>query len=424
MGPLQLRKDLAPSAPPRVLCGAALPCSRSRRGPAPPTPARSKPSCRGPRRSRLDRRRPAGSHDELAVAEAEAAAAEAREERLTGLLAEGESAAAALSRKVERHARPAGGREGAPAARPRSALAAPPGGDLRERRRRAPPASCSAPATTTNWSPGPTTCGRSPNPTAPSPTGSSRCATKSATRLKLVAALQARAVAYDERLAAARAEIAAVREAAQAAAAHCSAQRRPRSLAGRAESEHRRLGRRDPGGQRRRSAGRQRSRSRRRSRPLARRPLLDPDLHRDVRVRRRLRRRQPLQRRRRRLPDPALDLGTLRRPGRTAERLQGRTGPHRRRNLGRLRRQRLGLRLRAGTGLTTHGDSAEDARSSARCHLPHWHDRRAPVSTPSAVHLHAHSEYSLLDGACKIDAMAARAAELGQPALGSPTTGS
>jgi DNA polymerase III subunit alpha len=40
------------------------------------------------------------------------------------------------------------------------------------------------------------------------------------------------------------------------------------------------------------------------------------------------------------------------------------------------------------------------------------------VSTSPAVHLHAHSEYSLLDGACKIDAMAARAAELGQPALG------
>jgi DNA polymerase-3 subunit alpha len=40
------------------------------------------------------------------------------------------------------------------------------------------------------------------------------------------------------------------------------------------------------------------------------------------------------------------------------------------------------------------------------------------VSTPSAVHLHAHSEYSLLDGACKIEAMAARAAEMGQPALG------
>ena len=40
------------------------------------------------------------------------------------------------------------------------------------------------------------------------------------------------------------------------------------------------------------------------------------------------------------------------------------------------------------------------------------------IAAMSAVHLHAHSEYSLLDGACKIDAMAARAAELGQPALG------
>jgi DNA polymerase III subunit alpha len=40
------------------------------------------------------------------------------------------------------------------------------------------------------------------------------------------------------------------------------------------------------------------------------------------------------------------------------------------------------------------------------------------MSTGSAVHLHAHSEYSLLDGACKIDAMAKRAAELDQPALG------
>ena len=36
----------------------------------------------------------------------------------------------------------------------------------------------------------------------------------------------------------------------------------------------------------------------------------------------------------------------------------------------------------------------------------------------NVVHLHVHSEYSLLDGACKIDAMAARAAELGMPALG------
>ena len=35
-----------------------------------------------------------------------------------------------------------------------------------------------------------------------------------------------------------------------------------------------------------------------------------------------------------------------------------------------------------------------------------------------AVHLHVHSEYSLLDGACKIEALAERAAAFGQPALG------
>src|SRR5215468_6434192 len=49
---------------------------------------------------------------------------------------------------------------------------------------------------------------------------------------------------------------------------------------------------------------------------------------------------------------------------------------------------------------------------------PAWHDRHSSVSTSAAVHLHPHSESSRLDGACKIDAMAARAAELDQPALG------
>jgi DNA polymerase-3 subunit alpha len=38
--------------------------------------------------------------------------------------------------------------------------------------------------------------------------------------------------------------------------------------------------------------------------------------------------------------------------------------------------------------------------------------------TPTCAHLHVHSEYSLLDGACKVDALAARAAEFDQPALG------
>src|SRR5512134_852289 len=40
------------------------------------------------------------------------------------------------------------------------------------------------------------------------------------------------------------------------------------------------------------------------------------------------------------------------------------------------------------------------------------------MSAEAAVHLHVHSEYSLLDGACKIEKMARRAAELGMPALG------
>ncbi|HST32093.1 MAG TPA: PHP domain-containing protein, partial [Solirubrobacteraceae bacterium] len=40
------------------------------------------------------------------------------------------------------------------------------------------------------------------------------------------------------------------------------------------------------------------------------------------------------------------------------------------------------------------------------------------MSTPSCAHLHVHSEYSLLDGACKIEALAKRAAEFDQPALG------
>src|SRR3954469_18582207 len=41
-----------------------------------------------------------------------------------------------------------------------------------------------------------------------------------------------------------------------------------------------------------------------------------------------------------------------------------------------------------------------------------------PVTSSAVAHLHVHSEYSLLDGACKIDALAERAAAFGQPALG------
>jgi DNA polymerase-3 subunit alpha len=40
------------------------------------------------------------------------------------------------------------------------------------------------------------------------------------------------------------------------------------------------------------------------------------------------------------------------------------------------------------------------------------------LTEPACAHLHVHSEYSLLDGACKIEGLAKRAAEFGQPALG------
>ena len=40
------------------------------------------------------------------------------------------------------------------------------------------------------------------------------------------------------------------------------------------------------------------------------------------------------------------------------------------------------------------------------------------MAGPTSAHLHVHSEYSLLDGACSIDALAQRAAAFGQPALG------
>ena len=40
------------------------------------------------------------------------------------------------------------------------------------------------------------------------------------------------------------------------------------------------------------------------------------------------------------------------------------------------------------------------------------------MTVSACAHLHVHSEYSLLDGACKIEALAKRAAQFGQPALG------
>ena len=197
---------------------------------------------------------------------------------------------------------------------------------------------------------------RSRSPTPPSPTGSSRSATRSAREAEAGRRAEGQAPTPTT-----NASPPPARKSPRCAATprppprSCS--RSPPRARPRSPTLKSKIGdwvERDRGSQARsREPG---SRSRRRSRPLARRPLLDPDLHRDVRVRRQLRRRQPLQRRRRRLPDPALDLGTLRRPGRAPERPQGRTGPDRRRNLGRLRRRRLGLRAEPSLAYRdTHG---------------------------------------------------------------------
>ena len=44
------------------------------------------------------------------------------------------------------------------------------------------------------------------------------------------------------------------------------------------------------------------------------------------------------------------------------------------------------------------------------------------MSEKQFVHLHVHTEYSLLDGACRIDRMFDRLKELGRPPSPSPTT--
>src|SRR5919197_6568676 len=47
-----------------------------------------------------------------------------------------------------------------------------------------------------------------------------------------------------------------------------------------------------------------------------------------------------------------------------------------------------------------------------------------PMADAPFVHLHVHSEYSILDGACRIPGLAARAAEFEMPAVGLTDHGS
>jgi septal ring factor EnvC (AmiA/AmiB activator) len=157
------------------------------------------------------------SRERLAVAEGEAAAAAAREEHLSSLLAEGQEHAAALSRKLNL-TRKRLAREKARLRRSRQALAA----RLVAIYEAGTPSTASLIFGSGDYQELTT---RADYLRAIEESDSALADRVEQVRdqvrheAKLVAALQARAVAYDERLAAARAQIASVRAAAQAAAA-------------------------------------------------------------------------------------------------------------------------------------------------------------------------------------------------------------
>ena len=161
------------------------------------------------------------SNEELAVAQSEAAAAEAHEERLSGLLAEGEERTAALSARVAETRRRLAA-EKARLRRSRDALAA----RLVAIYESGSPSATSLILGSGSYSELVT---QTEYLRAISESDSALAARVAAVReavraeSKRVAALRERAVAYDERLADARAEIAGVREAAQAAAAELAA---------------------------------------------------------------------------------------------------------------------------------------------------------------------------------------------------------
>jgi septal ring factor EnvC (AmiA/AmiB activator) len=158
------------------------------------------------------------SHERLAGAEDEAAAAAAREERLSGLLAEGQERAAELNRKLSATRRRLAV-ERARLRRCRLALAA----RLVAIYESGTPSTASLIFSSADYQ---ELITRSNYLRAIEESDSALADRVGQVRdevrheAKLVAVLEARAVAYDERLAAARDEIASVRAAAQAAAAH------------------------------------------------------------------------------------------------------------------------------------------------------------------------------------------------------------
>ena len=55
-------------------------------------------------------------------------------------------------------------------------------------------------------------------------------------------------------------------------------------------------------------------------------------------------------------------------------------------------------------------------RSEVYRHLPRYHREKENTAMPGFVHLHVHSEYSLLDGACRIKPLIERVKALGMDA--------
>ena len=172
------------------------------------------------------------SHEQLAVAEGEAAASAAHEERLTGLLAEGQQRAAELGRKLAATREQLAAQK-ARLRRSRDALAA----RLVAIYESGAPSTASLIFSSADYKELAT---RANYLRAIEESDSALADRVEQVRdevrheARLVAALEARAVAYDERLAAARDQIASVRAAAQAAAAHqqAIAAEREASLAG------------------------------------------------------------------------------------------------------------------------------------------------------------------------------------------------
>jgi septal ring factor EnvC (AmiA/AmiB activator) len=232
LGPIQLRKDLAALAATALLCGLLIAVlANAPRAAADAGSLESKLVSARSEASSISASLQA-SNEQLAAAQVEAAKAEAHEQRLSGLLAEGEQRAAELARKVAktRHELAV---ERARLHRSREALA----------ERLVAIYESGTPSTTS------VVLGSASYQDLVTRADYLREIQESDSALAdrveqvrnevhhevgVVAALQKRAVAYDERLAAARSQIASVREAAEASAAHLASisAARESSLAG------------------------------------------------------------------------------------------------------------------------------------------------------------------------------------------------